>query len=467
MGRKPRGQGLRIPSPLHQDALVLGRRKAELGPEVDGLMEVMTHAPPVSLRVNHAKWTGPDTERVPWCTAGRYLAERPAFTFDPRLHAGHYYVQEASSMLLEQAMKAIGLHQGPIIALDLCAAPGGKSTHLRSLLHKDALLVSNEVDRKRRTVLQENTWKWGAANHLVTGATPAHFARLPEFFDLVIVDAPCSGEGMFRKDDHAREQWSPALVERCSALQQDIVQQAWSCLKPGGSLVYSTCTWGMLENEEQLARLVRQGAACVRIPIDAEWGVLRSERLGVDALRCYPHRLRGEGLFMGVVRKPGEHMPDSAVKDGPVQRGIPELAWLKNDRPWHVLEQDGVRFAVDGRWSRPIERIGAVLPMCSPGIPLAERKAEGWRPHEALALAQDLQHTDLRICELDLEASIRYLQGLSLPSSDARGIALARYGDAALGWLQGAGNRWNNRWPAGWRIRAHQPHATPVSWSRG
>lgn len=466
MGRKPHRPNADTVSPAPVPANFHDRSRAHLGHEVDGLLEALAAPAPVSLRVNNAKWQGPENERVAWCMTGRYLNERPAFTFDPRLHAGHYYVQEASSMLLEQAVRASGLDVEPIIALDLCAAPGGKSTHLRSLLHNDALLVSNEIDRKRRSILQENVWKWGAANHMVTGAAPALLHHLPEQFDLILVDAPCSGEGMFRKDAYAREQWSPELVERCSFMQRDALRQAWYSLKPGGSLIYSTCTWEVQENEERVAELMEQGAISMRIPIDPTWGVLRTDRMGVDGLRCYPHRLRGEGFFMAMVRKPGERAPILLATDAQPQDHPQALHGLRPDRPWHALEHDGTPFAVDGRWVPFIQWIGDALPVLSPGIALAERKANTWRPHEALALAQDLQRSHFQEVELDLEQAIGYLRGLALPAQDARGTALITHGGAALGWAQGAGNRWNNRWPAAWRVRSQHPNAPPVSWAQ-
>lgn len=466
MGRNAHHRSRQSSPAVVADTDFFARLREQLGPEVDGLKEALHTPAPVSIRANRAKWNGPSAEPVPWSADGHYLGERPSFTFDPLLHAGAYYVQEASSMLLEQAVKASGLAGERIAALDLCAAPGGKSTHLRSLLHPDALLVCNEIDRKRQLVLQENIRKWGAANTVVTGAAPHRFDRLPECFDLIVVDAPCSGEGMFRKDDHARLQWSDALVKQCSTMQRDALHHAWASLKPGGLLVYSTCTWETSENEAQVARLLELGGSCIAIPVEPEWGVVRSSRDGVDALRCYPHRVRGEGFFIALVQKPGTRVPTPPASVLHVEHHAQPLGWLRPVRAWHTLEQGDELFAADSDWIRILDQLKAALPILGPGVPLAERKADVWRPHAALALAQDLDRTPFAQVQLDYDQAIAYLRGAALSASGAHGTALAVHQGIALGWLQGAGNRWNNRWPTPWRIRMQQPVAPPVSWSR-
>lgn len=465
MGRNAQRRSRPTPAPAVSTTDFFARLHEQLGAEVSGLADALATPSPVSIRVNTAKWSGPNADPVPWCSNGHYLGERPSFTFDPLLHAGAYYVQEASSMLLEQAVKASGLAHERIVALDLCAAPGGKSTHLRSLLHADALLVSNEIDRKRQLILQENLWKWGATNTVITGAAPQRFARLPAFFDLVVVDAPCSGEGMFRKDPFAREQWNPELVRQCSAMQHDALDHAWASLKPGGILIYSTCTWEIEENEAQIARLVEQGGSTITIPVADAWGMLRSHHATVDALRCYPHRVRGEGFFMAVVRKNGERNAMHMCAERTTESPGSALTWLKPTRAWRTLEQGDELFAVDGTWSIALDHLRGVLPVLSPGIPLGERKAGEWRPHQALALAQDLDIQRFPRVELDYDAAINYLRGQAIAATDAHGTALAMYRSTPLGWLQGAGNRWNNRWPAPWRIRAQGPSAPLVSWS--
>ena len=271
---------------------------------------------------------------------------------------------------------------------------------------------------------------------------------------------------MFRKDPFARAQWSTDLVAQCSQMQRDALEHAWNSLRPGGHLIYSTCTWEISENEAQVARLVGLGGNCVSIAADPAWGVLRSDREGVDALRCYPHRMCGEGFFIAVVRKGGDR-PERPKE--PVSRQFeeaPELNWLSPRCDWHAVEHNDVLHAVESGWISTVKRIQMSLPVLSPGIPLAEKKADAWRPHAALALATDLDPSPFTHVPVDLASAVAYLQGQALPAQDAEGAGLVTYQAVPLGWVQGAGRRWNNRWPAPWRIRTQQPGAPRVSWSR-
>lgn len=236
------------------------RLSADLGNEAPLLLAALDTPPPTSIRLNPRKPGGPSGALVPWCSTGRFLDERPLFTVDPLLHAGAYYVQEAGSMLVERAVVAAGLIGADATALDLCAAPGGKSTHLLSLLGPGALVVCNEVDARRHAVLQENIWKWGAPNACITRLPAETFGTLPHF-DLVLVDAPCSGEGLMRREPVARSQWSPELVRRCSTVQAGLLEHAWNALRPGGALIYSTCTWADEEDEGLLKSFLRRHEA--------------------------------------------------------------------------------------------------------------------------------------------------------------------------------------------------------------
>ena len=229
---------------------------------------------------------------VKWCEYGRYLSERPKFTYDPMFHAGAYYVQEASSMFVWQALTQ--LVDKDAVVLDMCAAPGGKSTAIAQYLSEDGFLVSNEYVPQRAHVLVENITKWGAPNCVVTNNAPRHFEKLKSRFDAILVDAPCSGEGMFRKDERAREEWSPANVEMCVERQREILESAWHVLKPGGVLIYSTCTFNSHENEEQVQWLIDEmGAEYLPIKIGEDWMITETER----GYRFLPHKTRGEGLL--------------------------------------------------------------------------------------------------------------------------------------------------------------------------
>ena len=249
------------------------RTRALLGDEYTELEKALMADVPVSIRMNPKKSDKhPEATPVPWSHWGYYLPERLSFTFDPLFQNGTYYVQEASSMFLEQAIKAYV--KDPVVCLDLCAAPGGKSTHLLSLLPEGSVLVSNEVIRSRSYILAENIQKWGYPNHVVTNNDPAELGELTHLFDVIVTDVPCSGEGMFRKDTDSTGEWSVANVELCVSRQRRILHDIWNALKPGGLLVYSTCTYNTEEDEENIQYIIDElGAEPLSIPIDPTWGV--------------------------------------------------------------------------------------------------------------------------------------------------------------------------------------------------
>lgn len=450
MGRKRTHQGPHdVPVVLPPHVLDL------LGSEAGTLLAALHGPSPVSIRGNPLKPVPLPGMPIPWCAQGHYLHERPVFTLDPLLHAGAYYVQEASSMLLEQAFQRCPPLSDDAVVLDLCAAPGGKSTHLASLIPSGALLISNEPVRARQGALMENLWKWGRPNVVVAGANPEALAPLGAFCALVLVDAPCSGEGMFRKDPHARAQWGPNLVETCVQRQRHILDAAWAALKPGGHLIYSTCTWETCENEDQVQRLVGRGAEIVPIPVERAWGV----QTGDMGLRCWPHRVRGEGLFIALMRKPAKATEPVGLNRRSVQQTAavptPVQAWLKEPDRQAVIERDGDLFAVDARWEGTVRVLLELLNLPAPGIPVAKRKGGAWQPHAALALNLLLQGDALPALHLDRGQALRYLRGESIPAESAAGMALVQFEGLPLGWANGAGKRYNNRWPARWRIRMH------------
>jgi tRNA and rRNA cytosine-C5-methylases len=249
-----------------------------LGNETEPFLAALSEDGPVSIRVNPEKaqrhpvsFTKP-VQPVPWSGWGYYLSERPAFTFDPLFHSGYYYVQEASSMFVEYIVRRLVTQ--PVACLDLCAAPGGKSLGLLSALPEGSLPVSNEMVRQRANVLSETLTKFGNPNSIVTNNAPKDFEVFPHFFDLILVDAPCSGEGMFRKDGVALQEWSAQNVQMCAARQKDILRDVWPALKPGGLLIYSTCTYNTEENEENALWTVRElGADFIEVEMNPEWGI--------------------------------------------------------------------------------------------------------------------------------------------------------------------------------------------------
>lgn len=438
--------------------------RSRLGTEIDALTTALDGVAPISIRLNPNKPFGCDGEQVPWCTNGRYLARRPAFTLDPLLHAGAYYVQEASSMLIEQAFIAAGAPGKDLLALDLCAAPGGKSTHLLSLLSPNSMLIANEVDGKRRSILAENCWKHGASNVAIAGSASNDLHALPETFDLILLDAPCSGEGLFRKDRFARQQWSPQLVVQCASTQAGLIADAWDALAPGGHLIYSTCTWESAEDESQVARFIALGAEPIELPMDPAWGVERSAHEGGWGYRSYPHRVRGEGFFVALLRKPGT--PPDQTRSKASVAGTERPSWVRPDAAMRFIETQDTMFAQPAAWSKELNRIASAMRLTSLGAPVAERKGKEWVPHAAIALSDLLVASAVPCIDLNLVQAQAYLRGEAIAGSDAHGIALVQHRGRALGWVQGAGNRWNNRWPAPWRVRQTSSDSAPVPWSR-
>ena len=273
-------------------------------------MRAFEEEAPVSIRVNAQK-CGDNYEvageRVPWCRNGYYLPTRPNFTFDPLLHAGCYYVQEASSMFLDEVLRQHMPQGSPLMALDLSAAPGGKSTLLRAALPVGSTLFSNEPNPKRASILAENMAKWCADGCIVTNNYPRDYRKSKLKFDLVLCDVPCSGEGMFRKDEATIGEWSPENVEKCWQLQREIVADAWQCLCDGGLMVYSTCTLNTQENEENIRWMMEElGAKPLPVATQADWHITGSLLPGFEApvYRFIPGLTRGEGLFMAVVSRP-------------------------------------------------------------------------------------------------------------------------------------------------------------------
>lgn len=415
-------------------------QRLALGVEAGSLFAALDLEPLTSVRLNPAKPIPVGGDPVPWCAHGRHLARRPVFTLDPLFHAGCYYVQEASSMFLEQAVHATGLQHAPVLALDLCAAPGGKSTHLLSLLDPCSLVVCNEALVERQATLLENLWKWGAANAVVTAEPGSAFSELEGLFDLVLLDAPCSGEGMFRKDHFARQQWSTALVQRCAATQRELLACAWRALKPGGSLIYSTCTWEPSENEAHVERMIAQlDALIVPIPVVDHWNI---ENTG-GGWRFMPHRVAGEGFFITVLRKPGTL--DQRAPFDPTER--------------IELPLGALQCSVPKEWARFVDSLQRSIRVLSAGTP---RSVAGKGPHIAACFPADTQHRDLDTLDLDAKESLRYLRGEALPAASAAGYRHVMHEGFGIGLVKGAGNRWNNLHPKAWRIRMQLP-GTPVT----
>lgn len=315
------------------------RTRSLLGEEEYRLLEnALQGEAPVSIRVNRGKCDEP-VAGVPvlWSASGTYLAKRPTFTFDPLFHAGCYYVQEASSMFVEQVLRTYASR--PVVMLDLCAAPGGKSTNARSVLPEGSLLVANEVMRNRVQVLAENLVKWGDAGVVVTHNDPADFTGLAGVFDVVLTDVPCSGEGMFRKDAVAVEEWSVDNVRICWQRQRRILSDVWPSLKPGGLLIYSTCTYNREEDEDNVDWIARElGVEVLEVPVQPEWGIAGNlAGSGFPVYRFLPHHTRGEGFFLAVLRKNGEAGDGDASEERTGARKGKAKGGKESKAPWRLF----------------------------------------------------------------------------------------------------------------------------------
>lgn len=442
---------------------LLGEKKCEQ------LFEALQQEAPTSIRRNPRKGQkllSPEGDAVPWTTRAVYLKERPTFTFDPLFHAGCYYVQEAASMFVEQAVRDYAA--GASMALDLCAAPGGKSTLLRDVLPPDCLLVANEFIRNRAQVLAENVTKWGDPNTVVTNNAPADFGALGACFDVMLTDVPCSGEGMFRKDPVAVQEWSVENVEVCRQRQRDILIDVWPALRQGGLLIYSTCTYNTKENEENVDWICSElGAEALPLALEEEWGVTGNLLFGSTnpVYRFLPHLTRGEGFFLAVLRKTSdaEQEPLSArrknSKKGMKEKTQPLPAeikeWLTHPDDYRITVESDKVVAFPKQHVERMDKLRESLNALCCGLLVGELKGRDCIPAHALAMSTALSSKAFPFVELTYEQSISYLRKEAVVLNEApRGYVLLTYCAVPLGFAKNVGNRANNLYPTEWRIRS-------------
>jgi 16S rRNA C967 or C1407 C5-methylase (RsmB/RsmF family)/NOL1/NOP2/fmu family ribosome biogenesis protein len=436
------------------------RMQRSLRTEWPAFADAHRSEPPVSIRLNPRKQTAHMTgSAVPWVSHALYLAQRPVFTLDPAFHAGAYYVQEASSMLLEQVIRQCVNDITPLRVLDVCAAPGGKSTHLLSLLPDSSLLVSNEVIRSRTGMLTENIQKWGCSNVVVTQNDPQDFNRLTGCFDVIVVDAPCSGEGLFRKDAAAMQEWSEQNVLLCSQRQQRILESVWPALREGGLLIYSTCTYNDVEDEQVVKWLLTLGGKSKKIALDPAWGVTEVGDKDSFGYRCLPHRVQGEGFFISVIQKTAAQ-PAARIKmrqriTTPPKKLINGLAlWLTDAARFEFLMHQDLIMAIPALHLDFVNFLSERLNLVLRGTAIATPTHNKLVPHHALALSVDRNPDTFVQVALTNEQALNYLrkEPLNLPVTE-KGFALVTYQGLSLGWINALDNRINNLYPAGWRIR--------------
>lgn len=417
--------------------------------DAQALFDALSDEAPISIRLNPNKLTDAfdNSAVVPWCDFGRYLSERPSFTKDPLFHAGAYYPQEAGSMFIHAVLQQLELDD-QTVALDLCAAPGGKSTILLDNLSKNSLLISNEIVRNRAFILRDTLSKWGASNVMVTNKAPQDFSPLTGLFDLVLVDAPCSGEGMFRKDLAARNEWSLANAENCAVRQTDILEAIWPSMKTGAHLLYSTCTFNPEENDKQIQNLLEHyDCELVELHFPPEFGLEKSN----FGYACLPHLMRSEGFYFAVLRKT-ENCKDFTMRKPKKQKIAENDFPFQLDDAFTVTEIQGYMHMLPAAQAELMLHLNERLGCMKLGTRLGEIVKGKLNPHFEWALCQHAP-TEFSSTELALSEALQYLKGNSFELEGADGWHLARYENKALGWFKKIGNRINNYYPKELRIR--------------
>lgn len=429
----------------------------QFGAEGTGFLNALELEPMLSVRLNPCKVKPalPYGDSVPWCGDGFYLSSRPVFTLDPLFHAGCYYPQEASSQFLMHVLEHLPeLPDAPVV-LDLCGAPGGKTTLLASFMNNRGLLVANETIRPRASILRENTIKWGYGNVMVTQNDPADFSRLDGFFDLLVVDAPCSGEGMFRKDLSSRNEWTPENAAMCASRQRRILADCWPSLKGGGYLIYSTCTFNPAENEENINWLLEfDDAEVVSIPVEQSWDIQALPIKNGWGYGFYPYRAMGEGFFITVVRKLSETKPNrfkQQTRVKPRQYKVPENVMLSDDLV--IDDHNGHLFGISGQIRSLTETIKANLRVLYCGTPIGVIMKDELIPDHAVAMSVQLGNYYPTV-ELSLNQALLYLKGeTSLQIALNKGWHIVTFQGQSIGFVKSLGNRLNNYFPKEWRIR--------------
>ena len=443
-----------------------------MGDLYDVLENALGCPPCVSVRINPYKCDVTKTEiigavaGVPWCDEGVLLAEKPNFTFDPLMHAGVYYVQEASSMFVSHIVKQVV--KSPIVILDLCAAPGGKATACRAALPDGSLLVCNEYLRQRANVLSENIQKFGSPDVIVTNNAAIDFSRAQiALFDIILADVPCSGEGMFRKEPCAIEGWSVSNVAKCRQLQRQIVADVWPCLKDGGVLIYSTCTYNAYENEENAMWIAETlGAEFVAVDVNPEWGITGSLKGDVPVCRFIPGRTTGEGLFVTVLRKKGSSSASGRKQQTNYCKSKENTCLPLRQSDRFCMRKRGEQIIAVGKsWSDIYDSAAQRLNVVHAGVTIGTSKGKDIIPNASLALSARIDKQQFVAHDVDRDKAISYLrkEPVTLPHYIPKGFVLLTYRGVPIGFEKNLGTRANNLYPAEWRIRSsHIPEQKDI-----
>ena len=442
----------------------------------EGLIDALSTSPSVSVRANKLKSVEVPIEAnsVKWCSNGWYLPTRQSFTFDPALHQGLYYVQDASSMIISYIVsQLVGDSKEPICYLDACAAPGGKTTTAIDVIPKGSLVVANEYVPNRANILVENIIKWGYPSVVISKGDTARYKKLRGMFDIIAADVPCSGEGMFRKDQEAVKQWSPDLVEECVDRQKEIVSNLWNSLRQGGYMIYSTCTFNRRENEEMVDFIINElGAESVKIDMPQDCGIQTGVNTSNYCYRFLPHRVEGEGLFVAVVKKGNcedviiqKHIKNSKKKSLAKPTNINAVEdWICDEYNEYEfgIDKDNI-IAFPSRWNDYLSLLKSNLDVIYYGVNIATIKGRDIIPLQSLAMSQILNGNLFIQAEIDYSTAISYLRREAITLEDLpKGYVLVTYKKRPLGFVKNLGNRANNLYPNEWRIlSSHLPDEIP------
>lgn len=433
-------------------------------------LESYNNPAPTSIRLNPNKQNPNFNHLNPinWCQLGKYMPKRPIFTLDPLLHAGTYYVQEASSMFLHYVIQQLQLSKQPLI-LDLCAAPGGKTTLLQAVLPPNSLIIANEVIKARANILTENVVKWGCHNVVVTQNDPENFLALAGMFDIVLVDAPCSGEGLFRKNKEAINEWSEKQVAFCAARQKRILQAAQKLVKPNGYLIYSTCTFAESENEHNVKYICQQNNNFLSVPISTpkNWQVLETQvneptLNTIFSYRFYPHLTNGEGFFISCLQNKQTLIADKKLNNKNFlkltaltkqQVFILNNWFLPSIQTKYISYNDNV-VAIPELWSEIIALVFKNLRVAYAGTFLGKIIANNLVPNHALAVSYFKNNNILSI-EVEENIAIKFLQRKDIELETTifkSGWILLTHKNQGIGFIKYLSNRINNYYPKEWKI---------------
>lgn len=420
-------------------------------------LNALGDAPEVSIRINKAKLQSFDPDlvksQVPFCADGFILKSRPWFAGAPLFHAGAYYVQDSSSMAIGEVVRLLkAQHNAPLCVLDLCASPGGKSTHIASLLDKQDWLVANEVIGSRVNTLIENLCKWGFPNFTVTSADAKLIGKNEALFDLIVADMPCSGEGMFRKNPKAVEEWSASNVDLCAQRQKRIVHDVWPALKPGGYFVYSTCTFNRDENEHNVEYLCRELGATLK---DMDIPALNSlKKTGSGMFRLFPPDVQGEGLFFCVLQKESAFMESKTLHKESKKQNYQFLPSGLLEKSCSITGWQGGFYGFYNEAVETFKTLSRLSAIKCHGYPAGKDIRNELKPFGYLPLMQGFNRESLPLMELELNEALNYLsRDVMHIKPDREGLTTLTYQGTALGLLQKNGSRLNNLWPIDWRLR--------------